>query len=125
MEQITIEELCEKMKEAISGASYLEKFYIGRTDDNLEQRKEKHESEKSLPYTIKIAIGEESLISRAEICLQDIFIDKDLRCVNQRKGGGQKGNILYISFKNKKTQNIDDLYDEEFEWGKVYKLKEK
>ena len=124
MEQITIEELCKTMKEAISNASGLKKFYIGRTDDNLEQRKEKHKDEESLPFTKRIAIGEESIISRAEICLQEIFMGKDPRCMNKRKGGGQKGCTLYISFSYETPQNIDDLYDEGFEWEKVYKLKE-
>ena len=66
MEQLTVEELCQKVVDAIANASNLKKFYIGRTDSNLKQREDDHEGKMDLPYIKRIATGEESLMFELE-----------------------------------------------------------
>ena len=122
MEQITIEGLYQKLKEKITTASNLEEFYIGRTDD-LEQRRKIHLQKDKLPFTLSLAKGKKDIISKAEEYLQSKYMDNP-KCSNERIGGGSKGGILYISYKNSisNMKTIDDVHDEEFEWENEYEL---
>lgn len=122
MEQITIEELYQKLKDRIADASNLEEFYIGRTDD-VNQRGKEHYEKDNLPITIPLAKGEKDVISNAEKYIQRI-IKNNKKCSNERIGGGSIGDTLYISYRNAVPQynTIEDLYDEAFEWNTIYIL---
>ena len=127
MYSIKIEELFQKLKEQIDNSNDLECFYIGKTKD-VSQRAQQHNTQDHLPETVILATGKEEIVVKGEKYLEEKF-SKDFRCLNKQLGGGPKeGSFdnLYFSYRRKtlKTETIEDLSDEEFEWNNKYLLVE-
>lgn len=125
MENITIEELCKKLKGKIDAACDIKEFYIGKAKD-VNKRGKKHKEDDDLPYTLTIAHGKENVIKAGEKRLQQLFIN-DERCLNKQLGGGptvDSEDHLYISYSRRyvKYKTIHDLDNEDFEWNSVYNL---
>lgn len=127
MDSITIEHLYKKLQEQIDNAGDIEKFYIGKAKD-VKKRAEQHKTEDNLPITYILALGKEDTIIKAEKYLEAKYLN-DSRCLNKKKGGGpevESPDCLYFSYRKKSVliDNIDDLYNENFEWETKYCLTE-
>lgn len=108
MEKITIPELCEKIEKDIVSMPTVCEFYIGKTE-NIVQRRKEHYTKDDYQVTLPVATSSPKVINEAEKRVIAYFKEKgDVRIKNIGSGGeGPDGKILYVSLK----LNIKDMYE--------------
>ena len=120
MEKITIPKLCEKIEKDIVSMTTVCEFYIGKTD-NIEQRRKEHSVEDGYQVTLAVATSSSKVINEAEKQAISYFKDKkhDSKIKNAGPGGeGPDGTILYVSLKLD-IQNIYEIEDLDIEFEQV------
>lgn len=126
--EITIDDLCKKLKGKLQDCQSLAYFYIGKTSD-IEKRTQEHEKN-GYHSTTPLAEASYSLISKTEKRLIEYFKSSSLceKCANVkdestgRKTSENKKYVIYVSVKISPSHDYE-LEDDDLNWNEVYKLK--